>query len=283
MCKLLSLFTRVCVLAVGSALLVTTPPAPFAAAGPAEIAPVEVDASYEVAINGFGIGTFNFSSNVAHGQYTLDTSVELSALLGVFHWKGNIRSSGIMAASKPTPAGYRFEFESSSRQGSIQVGFNEAGAQNVSVLPGLVTAPDTVPLKEQHVKGVLDPLTAILALTHVPGVSPCAQRLPVFDGVQRFDLVLSYRRHVPIAEGQREMAIVCRVKYVPIAGYRANDETRALASNTGIEITFRPVPSAKLMLPQSIVVPTMAGDVELTLSKVTIKTPDRGKVALVDN
>jgi hypothetical protein len=154
--------------------------------------------------------------------------------------------------------------------------------QNVAVLPGLVTAPDTVPLKEQHVKGVLDPLTAILALTHVPGVSPCAQRLPVFDGVQRFDLVLSYRRHVPIAEGQQDMAIVCRVKYVPIAGYRNNDETRALANNVGIEITFRPVPRAKLMLPQSIVVPTVAGNVELTLTKVGIKTRDRGKIALVD-
>lgn len=282
MCKLSSLITRVCVLTLGSAVLLATPPAPFAAAGPAEIAPVEVDATYDVAINGFGIGTFNFSSNVANGQYTLDTNVELSALLGVFHWKGNIRSSGTIAASKPTPAGFRFDFESSSRHGSIEMGFNEVGVQNVAVLPGLVTAPDTVPLKEQDVKGVLDPLTAILALTHVPGVSPCAQRLPVFDGVQRFDLVLSYRRHIPIAEGQQDMAIVCRVKYVPIAGYRNNDETRALANNVGIEITFRPVPRAKLMLPQSIVVPTVAGNVELTLTKVGIKTRDRGKIALVD-
>jgi uncharacterized protein DUF3108 len=282
MCKLSSLITRVCVLTLGSALLLASPPAPFAAAGPAEIAPVEVDATYDVTINGFGIGTFNFNSNVANGQYTLDTNVELSALLGVFRWKGNIRSSGTIAQSKPTPAGFRFDFESSSRHGSIQMGFNEAGVQNVAVLPGLVTAPDTVPLKEQHVKGVLDPLTAILALTHVPGVSPCAQRLPVFDGVQRFDLVLSYRRHVPIAEGQQDMAIVCRVKYVPIAGYRNNDETRDLANNVGIEITFRPVPSAKLMLPQAIVVPTVAGNVELTLTKVAIKTRDRGKIALVD-
>lgn len=282
MCKLSSLITRVCVLTVGSALLLATPPAPFAAAGQAEIAPVEVDATYDVAINGFGIGTFHFNSNVTRGQYTLDTDVELSALLGVFRWKGNLRSSGTLAATKPTPAGYLFEFESSSRRGQIKMGFNEAGVQNVSILPGAVTAPDIVPLKEQHVKGVLDPLTAILALTHVPGVSPCAQKLPIFDGLQRFDLVLSYRRHVPIAEGQQEMAIVCRVKYVPIGGYRANEETRALANNVGIEITFRPVPSAKLMLPQAIVVPTVAGDVELTLTKVGIKTPDRGQIALVD-
>jgi hypothetical protein len=263
-------------------LLLATPPAPPAAAGPAEITPVEVAATYDVAINGFGIGTFHFNSNVTRGQYTLDTDVELSALLGIFRWKGSTRSSGTITANKPTPAGFLFEFESSSRRGAIKMGFNEAGVQNVSVLPGAVTTPDTVPLKEQHLKGVLDPLTAILALTHVPGVSPCARRLPVFDGLQRFDLVLSYRRHVPIAEGQQEMAIVCRVKYVPVAGYRANEETRNLANNVGIEITFRPVPSAKLMLPQAIVVPTAAGNVELTLTKVGIKTPDRGQIALVD-
>jgi hypothetical protein len=282
MCKLSSLIFRVCVLALASASLLAAPLARIAAAGPAEISPVEVDATYDVAINGFGIGTFHFNSNVTHGQYTLDTDVELSALLGVFHWKGNLRSSGTLSAAKPTPAGYLFEFESSSRHGQIKMGFNEAGVQNVSILPGAVTMPDTVPLKEQHVKGVLDPLTAILALTHVPGVSPCAQKLPIFDGLQRFDLVLSYRRHVPVAEGQQEMAIVCRVKYVPIGGYRANDETRDLANNVGIEITFRPVPRAKLMLPQAIVVPTAAGTVELTLTKVNISTPDRGQIALVD-
>jgi hypothetical protein len=71
------------------------------------------------------------------------------------------------------------------------------------------------------------------------------------------------------------------VRYVPIGGYRANDETRDLANNTGIEITFRPVRNAQLMLPQAIVVPTMAGNVELTLEKVGIKTPDR-KLAQVE-
>jgi len=118
-----------------------------------------------------------------------------------------------------------------------------------------------------------------MALTHTPSATPCGRSVSIFDGKQRFDLVLRFSRKVSIGN---EIGTVCRVKYVPIGGYRDNDETRAMAANNGIEITFRPVPRAKLMLPQLVVVPTPAGNAELTLTNVDIRTPDNGKVASVD-
>ena len=282
-----SLITRACVLAVGSALCFAAPPAPFltsaAMAGSAGgMSPAQVDAVYKITLNGFEIGTFRFNSNVAPDHYTLDTDVELSALLGVFHWKGVTRSSGTIVASKPRPAGFLFEFESSTKSGSVKIGFDQSGVQDVSVLPLAADPPDTVPLEAQHLKGVLDPLSAIMALTHTSGTSPCERKVSIFDGKQRFDLDLRYSRQVAIGEGQADMAIVCRVKYVPIAGYRANEETRNMAMSTGIEIAFRPIPSAKLMLPQEVIVPTAAGTAQLSLVGVEIKSPDHGKVASVD-
>jgi hypothetical protein len=269
--------------AVGSALLTAAPHGPFPASlALAGMSPAEVDAIYKITLNGFEIGSFRFSSKVTPDHYTADSDVELSALLGAFHWRGVTRTSGTIAGKDPKPAGFLFEFDGTAKSGSVQLGFNQSGVQSVSVLPISADPPDTVPLSEQHLKGVLDPLTAIMALTHVDGGSPCGGKVAIFDGKQRFDLELSYRRQAPIGESRTDMAIVCRVKYVPIAGYRANEETRNMANTTGIEIAFRPVPKANLMLPQDVIVPTLVGPAELTLVRVEIRTPDLGQIALVE-
>jgi hypothetical protein len=152
--------------------------------------------------------------------------------------------------------------------------FGQRGVETVSIMPPIADAPDTVPLAAQQLSGALDPLSAILALTHAGDKSPCSRRVAIFDGKQRFDLELTYRRHVPVGEQSADLAIVCRVKYVPLGGHRANEETRALARSTGIEITFRPVPRAGIMLPQGVL--------ELSLQRVDIKTPDSGQIALVN-
>ena len=50
-----------------------------------------------------------------------------------------------------------------------------------------------MPLREQHLKGVLDPLSAIMVLSRGSSANPCDRRLPIFDGKERFDLVFSYK------------------------------------------------------------------------------------------
>ncbi len=265
---------RVCALAIGASLIGYLSPLP-AIAG---MSPAEVSAVYKITLNGFELGSFRFNSTVTADHYSADSDVELSALLGAFHWKGVTRTSGTIAAKEPRPAGFLFEFNGTAKSGSVGMGFNPAGVTSVSVMPPAADPPDTVPLGPQHLKSVLDPLSAIIALTHVDGANPCGRKVAIFDGKQRFNLELIARRPV---EGQPDRGIVCRVKYVPVAGYRANEETRNLAASTGIEIAFRPVPQAKLMLPHDVVVPTLAGPAELTLEHVDIRTPDRGEIALV--
>src|SRR3990172_9572532 len=204
--RISSRIVRAGVVVLGSALVIALPraslPATRAAAG---MPPVDVSALYKITLNGFEIGSLRFTSSVTPSTYTLDSDVELSALLGAFHWRGVSRTAGTIAGAAPRPAGFLFEFESTTR--------------SVSVLPPSVADDGLIPVTEQHMKGVLDPLTAILALTHGDG-NPCARKVSIFDGKQRFDLVLSYNRQTPIGEGQAEMATVCRVKYVPIAGFR---------------------------------------------------------------
>lgn len=251
---------------------------------PSRAWPASVNAIYKVTFNGFDIGDFKFNSSV-HGQtYALSGHAELSALLGMFRWTGLTHSSGAVAGEMPKPAGYTFDFRANSRAGSIKMSFAEGAVSSVSSVPPSPFAPGTVPVRDQHLKNVLDPLSAVMALSRGRASNPCGRRLAIFDGKQRFDLLLSFRRQERIAEtrpsGQPGIAYICRVRYVPVAGHKSDEETRQMAASGGIEVALRPVPSANLLIPYQIKVPTIAGTAVLTAQRVDIVTTRR-QIALV--
>lgn len=250
-------------------------------AQPTQVSATQVSAVYQIALNGFDVGSFRYTSEVSGQSYNLTSDVELSLLLGAFQWKGVSHTSGTATAAAPKPASFGFDYSSTLKSGSLRMGFAKGSVETVSIDPPAPPIPDVVPLKPEHLANVLDPLSAILALTQDTGGKPCDRKLAIFDGKQRFDLQLIYRRQEPV-EGSAEMAQVCRVKYIPIAGFRQTEETANLARTTGIEISFRPVPGAKLFVPQKIILPTLAGTAEITVQHVDIKSPGSGQVALIN-
>jgi Protein of unknown function (DUF3108) len=249
----------------------------------AEPWPSHVQAVYKIEFNGFDIGTFEFSSAVNGQAYSVTGDAKLSALLGAFKWQGATRTSGALSGDTPHPTGYSFSFASGSKQGSIRMGFAGDKVTNVAHVPVHQPAPTTIPVRDGDLKGVLDPLSAVMAMARTPGENPCTRKFAIFDGKQRFDLQLAYKRQDRVSDvrptGQPGIAYVCKVKYTPIAGHKPTEEARAMAANQGIEVSLRPVPSANLFVPHRIVIPTGAGTATLTAVRVHITTP-REQIAL---
>jgi hypothetical protein len=247
--------------------------------------PTRVAAVYKIALGGLEVGNFHFESSVNEQSYTLSGSAELKALLGIFNWQGVTRSSGSVAGEEPKPAAYTFDFTSNSKSGSVKISFNDSGVSNVTSVPPNAPSRGSVPVRENHLKDVLDPLSAVMALTRARSSSPCGRKISIFDGKQRFDLLFSFRRRERILEtrpsGQPGIGYVCRVRYIPVAGHRNNDETRQMAGNTGIEVALRPVPSANLLIPYKITIPTIAGAAVITSQRVDITAPGMRQIALV--
>jgi hypothetical protein len=244
--------------------------------------PQQVDAVYRIAINGFDIGRFTFRAEFEGNTYKAQSNANISALLGAFWWKGASRSSGSIAALAPRPRGYTFDYDGTGKSGAVKLGFQQGTVTSISVTPQLPAEPGTVPLLESHLPGALDPLSTVIALSRTTQDNPCNRRLAVFDGKQRFDLVLAFVRQERVAEtrpsGQPGVASVCRVRYVPVGGYHP-EATRAMAQAQAIEISLRPVPSAGLFVPYQISIPTAAGTATLVSEKVQIVTR-REQIAL---
>jgi hypothetical protein len=268
-------------LSLALAAVVAAPP--LAAAG--EAWPANMRAVYDINFNGFNVGTLEFQSQAEHQSYTLVANARLSVLLGAFNWDSETRSFGLLVNQVPKPASFTFDFKSGLRAGSTKLGFANGAVSNISHQPPDMPRPDTIPVREQHLKGVLDPLSAILLLSRGSSTNPCDRRLPIFDGKERFDLLLSYKGDMKVVEqapsGQPGVAHVCRVRYLPIAGHKADSETSYMAANNEIEVALRPVPSANVSIPYQINIPTMAGSATIVSKRVEIASPGKPQIALL--
>jgi hypothetical protein len=255
--------------------------APFAHAEPWAS---KVNAVYKVSLSGFDLGSFQFQSSTSGQSYTLAGVGDLSAAFGAWRWHGQIQSSGTIVGEQPRPAGYTYDWRGG-KNGSVKIAFDEAGVSNVAIQPSSPPSPGTIPVREHHLKNVLDPMTAVMALSRASGGNPCGRRISIFDGKQRFDLVLSFRRQERVVEaqpsGQPSIAYVCRVQYIPVAGHKNNPETRQMASTSAIEVAFRPIPSLRLLVPYQITIPTIVGSAVMTSERVEITAPGNRRIAIV--
>ena len=245
--------------------------------------PSAVKALYDVNFNGINVGSYEFNSTQDGHSYKLTSNAELSLLLGALHWTGITEASGHLAGEVAKPQKFGFEYKAQSKVGSTHMSFTDDTVTQVLQNPPPKTKEGLVPVLPQHLKNVLDPLSAVLAVSRGSNLNPCTRRIPIYDGTQRFDLMLSPKGQVSFqdnkAGGQQTAGFVCRVRYVPIAGYKPDDSTRYLAQNNDIELVLRPMPGANIFVPQSVTIPTMAGNATLVARRVNVVTNNQVQLA----
>ena len=175
----------------------------------------------------------------------------------------------------PRPSAYKLNFKSKSKVSSVTLGFDKGAVKSVALVPAKPPHPEAVPVKPEHLKDVFDPMSSILAITHADRPEPCNRTIPIFDGKVRFNLCMSAKGRSEAsrktsATGQPKELKVCKVKYVPIAGYKPKDFEKPWVDYSGIEIALRPVPSANLYVPYRVTIPTTLGSAVMTAETVNI-------------
>jgi hypothetical protein len=125
---------------------------------------------------------------------------------------------------------------------------------------------DRVPVTAANRRGIVDPLTAVLFSAAAAGETlsqeACRRTLPIFDGHQRYDLKLAFKRmdKMTAEKGYAGPVVVCSVSYEPIAGHRANIPlVKYLSENRDIEMALAPIAGTRLLAPFRLsVVSTLA-------------------------
>ncbi len=90
----------------------------------------------------------------------------------------------------------------------------------------------------------------------------CKRKLAIFDGRQRADIDLVFKRiqNVKADKGYQGPVVVCQVLYNPVAGHRPERAAiKYLIAQRDMEIWFAPIAGTRLLAPYRFSVPTTFG------------------------
>lgn len=230
----------------------------------------ELRANYTVRLFGLSLGSATFSGVIGERDYELVLRARLNGLARVVSdARGVAQSSGNIRDGRILPNGYATVSSNSRESRTVRMRLAAGAVQAVEISPPIPERPDRVPLRQTHTQAVLDPLSALLAPVaagaNLTGPAACDRKLPVFDGYTRFDVTLRYAGVRTVeTRGFRGQAVVCRARYRPVAGHRANRrETQFMVNNSNMEVWLAPVPGTRVLAPFRIAVATQAGMLEI--------------------
>ena len=250
----------------------------FLASGAAAARAETWRATYSVSLLGLPIGTAGAVGDFSRTGYRIEANAKLSGLATlVSNSKGVVTGSGAIVEGHILPATYAVTAANSTMTRTMRMSLAGSAVTGVDISPPFEDKPDRIPLRDQDKRGVLDPVGAFIV--SVPGADPligpaaCNRTIPVFDGYTRFDVRLAYvgQRRVETT-GYTGPVAVCTVRYVPIAGHRANRPgTKFMAENKNMELWLAPVESARVLLPYRISVRTMIGTTVIEASEFSVQ------------
>ena len=235
-------------------------------------APLEID--YRISLLDIGIGVAQAEGDVGSGQYRLTVKARATGMAGwLTGTSAEAFSMGSAMGSRVIPTTHGIDFNGQKSSFLLRMGLIGGSVTQVKIDPPLIPRDDRVPVEESHRRNVVDPVGATIFLqaqrSGVPDPSVCNRILPVFDGVGRFDISLTYKETKPLKIlGFNGPVLVCSVRYTPVSGHRINrPAVEFMRENKDIEIWLALVPGTRALVPLRIYVKTMIGGLEIEATR----------------
>lgn len=222
--------------------------------GAAQAATSSLRVVYAVRITGVRVGTATLLATLEDGRYVAQLQGR-SSVFGrlVSQGSGEALARGAFGGTLPVPTSFDLNLDDEGEANIVRMRLSGGDVQELSVDPEPDEREDRIELTGQHQRDVVDPVSAFLmpVETAADATQPqaCNRTIPVLDGRQRFDLALSFVRAQEIASGNGT-AIVCNMRYRPIAGHRANRRVNTrLAENPNMFIWLTQIGDSTVMAP----------------------------------
>jgi hypothetical protein len=246
---------------VSSALALIT-----ATAGDGAHAEGNLDASYTISFARIPVGEITATAVFGQNEYAISARARAGGVLKALLVDGeaSFSTDGTIKGDYPVPTTFTSQIVSNAESSDVRMVLEEGNVKELAVTPP--RSSDLVPVTKANRQGIVDPLTALLfsAAATGEGLSQeaCRRTLPIFDGHQRYDLKLAFKRmdKMTAEKGYAGSVVVCSVNYEPIAGHRANIPlVKYLSEGREIEIALAPIAGTRLLAPFRLsVVSTLA-------------------------
>src|SRR5579871_4449868 len=179
----------------------------------------DLKAAYAITLAGFSVGEASLSMSSTAKNYHASLAMRLSGIAGQLTGaRGAAVAAGAITAAHPTPASYAITTTNGHASRTVRMALRGGSVSLVEVKPPVDVVPDRVPVGVSDKANVMDPISAlVMPAPHTDKLldpAGCDRKLPVFDGVARFDVSLSYARtdHVTL-DGYAGPALICAARY----------------------------------------------------------------------
>ncbi len=245
---------------------------PFLAAGmmisPAHADPVSLEVTYSASVAGLPVGKAKVEARLSDGAYVIAGSGKVSGISALFtDGKGKASVSGVTQDAQMRPAHYSHTIVDDDKQ-TLDMTFSgtritditlsEPERENKKKKKKKKKPSQLIPITDQHLRGVIDPLSAfLLPAAELNGDAICNRTMQVFDGKQRFDVAMQFDRQV---KRDGISVFVCSLRYLPIAGHKPEKKSiKFMANNKKMEVWLAPVGTSGFVAPVEAHVKTQIG------------------------
>jgi hypothetical protein len=224
-----------------------------------------VEAQYLISLAGLNLGRATLSGTLGEEAYSLNVSARLTGLVGaVTSGQGGASARGTIG-KQPLSNGFALSASNGSTTRTVQISASAGSVKGVVIEPPFEPNPERVPVKPQHLVNIVDPVSALLMPVlgaNAKDKANCNRKIPVFDGTQRFDVVLSFveTQQIEHESGYKGAILICSARYVPQAGHRPERRvTKFMMENKDMSVWLVPAQKGEVLLPLRISVKTMIG------------------------
>jgi len=265
---------------IGSALALLT-----AALGDRAHAEGKLDASYTISFARIRVGDISATGVFGESEYVISARGRAGGIMKVLvDGEASFSTRGTIKDGYPVPTTFTSKIVSDAETSDVTMVLDEGSVKELAA--AAPTKSDRVPVTQANRQGIVDPLTAMLFSAAAAGEGlhrdVCRHTLPIFDGQQRYDLKLAFKRMDKVAaeKGYAGPVVVCSVSYEPIAGHRAYPLVKYLSEGREMEMALAPVAGTRLLAPfRMLVVSALANLVieanqfEVTAQASTVADP----------
>lgn len=234
---------------------------------------VELDARYVVSMSGTIVAQLDFDYADNGQTFAIDLNARVAGL-GQFVASGSASSNVTGRSSRSTLTGEDFSLQTRTGEGrfSIDVTYTSGNVSSFVVDPPLPPRIDRIPIERSQLTGVNDMLSAFIVKAGALDASVCNRRLKIFNGTERFDLVMRYaatENATSARTGYQGPVVLCQIDYQPISGHFTTSEvTTYLQGSDRILIWYAPVEDSNTFIPYRVLIGTAIGDLSMVLTRL---------------
>ena len=245
-----------------------------------------LDASYTISFARIRVGDITATVVFGPSEYAMSARGRAGGLMkALIDGEASFTTRGTITDGHPVPTNFTSKIVSNAQTSDVTMVLDEGSVKELAATP--LSSSGRVPVTEANRQGIVDPLTAMLftaAATGALSQEACWRTLPIFDGHQRYDLKLAFKRidKVTADKGYAGPVVVCSLHYEPIVGHIASNAlVKYLSEGREMEIALAPVAGTRLLAPFRLSVVSMLANlvIEANLFEATARSPDASTVA----